>query len=230
MPGHRAGGEARPVLIVPVEMVHDRADKQRRVGDAAGHHHIGAGVERRLDRVGAEIGVGRHHARQQRFERLAGFHQRQFRHALDDLADIVADHDAAGNVAQAEIAGLAAHRARAARRVGGAHVADDADVALDAGRQDQRHAVMQARRVAQFRVAAARQIFARDRALGEAFEDEVVDLAALGQFERWLQPVVRSAGAAADADAVAFCHVVLLFQALPPRSWLMDRRCSSLLF
>jgi hypothetical protein len=65
----------------------------------AGQHDIGAGVERGLDRVGAKIGIGRDHARQQRFERLAGFHQRQLGHALDHLADIVANHHRAGDVA-----------------------------------------------------------------------------------------------------------------------------------
>ena len=121
----------------------------------------------------------------------------------------------AGDVAQAELAGVPAHRAGAGRRVGGAHVADDADVALDAGRQHQRHAVVQARRVAELGIAAARQVLAGDRALGEAFEDEIVDLALLGQFERRFEPVVRGAGAAADADAVSASHSDLLV-AVPP--------------
>ncbi len=47
------------------------------------------------------------------------------------------------------------------------------------------------------------QRFATDGALGEAFEDEIIQLAVLGHFDRWRNTVVGLPGATADAQGVA---------------------------
>jgi hypothetical protein len=52
------------------------------------------------------------------------------------------------------------------------------------GRQYQRHPLVQAWRIAQFGVAAAGKVLARDRPLGQALEHEIVDVALFGQFKR----------------------------------------------
>ena len=58
MPGERAGGERVPIVGVPAERMHQRAERQRGIGDAAGHHDVGALLERLRDRARAEIEIG----------------------------------------------------------------------------------------------------------------------------------------------------------------------------
>ena len=150
-----AGGGAlrdfRQIVIGPAEFMQHRRQKQRRIGHAAGQHDRRAGVERLADDVGAEIGVGGNHLRQDRFQRLAVFDQFETALMFDDARDIVAEHDRDRHVAEAEIGGLLARRARAAERIGGAHVADDADALLDAGRQHHAQPRVQRRRIAEVR-------------------------------------------------------------------------------
>ena len=140
--GHRrgafeqmAGGGAlrdfRQIVIGPAEFVQHRREKQRRIGHAPGQNNRRAGVERLTDDVGAEISVGGDHLRQDRFQRLAVFDEFETALMLDDARDIVAEHDRDRHVAEAEIGSLLARRARAAERIGGAHVADDADALLE---------------------------------------------------------------------------------------------------
>ena len=77
---------------------------------------IGAGGEALRHHIRAEIGVGRRHARQQRFQRRAVLHQRQFGMCAHEIGDLVALHHRAGDVAGAHVAGeLARNDARAAR-------------------------------------------------------------------------------------------------------------------
>ena len=44
VPGERAGGAARPVVRRPPELVDERREEQRRVGDAPRDHDVGAGA------------------------------------------------------------------------------------------------------------------------------------------------------------------------------------------
>jgi hypothetical protein len=69
---------------------------------------------------------------------------------------------------------------------------------------------MQRRRIAEFWVLAARQVFARHRPLGQALEHEVIEIAALSQFQGRLHAVVGSAGASADAYCFFRVHPAFL--------------------
>jgi hypothetical protein len=125
---------------------------------------------------------------------------------LHDARYVVAEHDGDRNIAKAQIGRFLARGARAAEWIGGAHVADDADAFAHAGRQHHAQARVQRRRVAEFRVFAARQIFARHGALGEALKNEVVDIAALGEFQRRHHSIIRGARTGADAYRFARFH------------------------
>ena len=126
MSRQRADGEPRVIVVAPVEPVQHRGQEQRRIGDAAGHHDRRAGRERVANHVGAEIRIGRRHARQQRLDRLAAFHERQLRIRAHDLGDVVAGHDRTGMSPRPSALRFFAHHARGAERVRGAHVGDDA--------------------------------------------------------------------------------------------------------
>ena len=77
--GRGALRDLRQIVVGPAEFMHHRRQKQRRIGHPAGQHDRRAGVERFADHVGAEIGVGGNHLRQDGFQRLAVLDQRQVR-------------------------------------------------------------------------------------------------------------------------------------------------------
>ena len=57
MSDQRAGAHARHVGGVPAEAMRDRRQKQGRIGEPAADNHVGPGIQRGHDRVGAEIGI-----------------------------------------------------------------------------------------------------------------------------------------------------------------------------
>ena len=179
-----------------------RAQEQRRIGDAPRHDHRRAGGERIANHVGAEVSIGGRHARQQRFDRLAVLHERELGIPAHDVGDVVAGHHGHRQVCDAQRLRFAPHRARSAQRIGRAHVGDDAHAVLAARGQHGLEALDEVRRVAALGVLQAREVLARDGALGETLEHEIVELAALGQIDGRLEAVVGEAGAGADADAV----------------------------
>ena len=66
--------------------------------------------------------------------------------------------------------------------------------------QHRAHALLEQRIVAAVGILALLLLRKRDRALGEAFEDEILNVALLGQFDRGLDPIAGIAGAGADPD------------------------------
>ena len=92
-------------------------------------------------------------------------------------------------------------------RVGGAEIGDQAHAsALEHGQQ-QFHAPLEQRIVAAVRILESPQLPQRDRALGQAFEPQILDVAALGQDQRGLQPIALESRAAADAYRAGHCSV-----------------------
>ena len=138
-----------------------------------------------------------------RFERLAGLHERRAAAACGGSRRRRRRARRRSETSPSPIS--SAWRRIAPRRGGGvrgAHVADDAHAVAQAGRQHRAHAVEQARRVALLRVLHPREVLARDRALGEALEDEIVELAPLRELDGRRDPVVGEARAGADAQQV----------------------------
>ena len=146
--------------------------------------------------------MGRDHVRQQAFHRFAGFHDRQFRHGADDAFDIVAFDYRDRHIAQPLFFGHLAHGARTAAGIGRAHIGDDANALVEAEWQDAFHALDQARVVAFLRVVALGQALARGGPLGQAFEDEEVQIGAFDQVDGGFDTVIRETGAYADAHYI----------------------------
>ena len=78
-------------------------------------------------------------------------------------------------------------------RIGRAHIGDDLDALCGAERQHRAHALFEQRVVAAFGILHPRLLRQRHRALAEAFEHEIVDLALLGELDRGLDTVARIA-------------------------------------
>ena len=148
MASERTVGELRIVVIRPAERVQHRTEEQRGIGHAPGDDHIGAGGEAPRHHIGAEIGIGRCHARQQQFQWRAVFHQRQFGMRAHHVGDFIARHHGAGIVRTAPLRRMFAHGARSTHRIGGAHVGDDLDATSQRRRHDRFHALQQHGRVA----------------------------------------------------------------------------------
>ncbi len=80
-------------------------------------------------------------------------------------------------------------------RIGRAHIGDDLDAFGGAERQHRAHALFEQRIVAALGILHPRLLRQRHRALAEAFEHEIIDLALLGEFDRRLDAIARIARA-----------------------------------
>ena len=213
MAHHGAARHAVEIVGLPAVLVGGGRQKQRRIGDAAGDDHVGAGGERGQQRIDAEIRVGRHQPFVRR-QRPAGFEHaigrpHQFQH-------VVAGHRGDLDIELAAF-GDFDDQVRRRDRIGGAHVGDQPHALLLDHRQQQFHAPREQHVVAFRRLLQLPQLRERDRALGEAFEPQVLQPAALGEYDRRLEAVAGEAGAGADAQRVR----------LPARHQLPGRLCTS---
>ena len=176
--------------------MHRRREKQRRVGDAPGEDDVGAGGERRQQRLGAEVGVG-------------GDQPGVVGDASAGLQDAVvrleqAEHVVAGDRRDLErdsaAPGDGEHRLCAGDRIRRAHIGQQAHAVALRHRQQQLHAPREQRVVAVVRILQLPQLRERDGALGEALEPEVGEPGALGEHHRRLEPVAGESCAGADAN------------------------------
>ena len=89
MANRGAACEAIDVIGRPPELVHERRNEQRGIGNATGDHDIGAARERGHQRLRAQIGIGRHERRVVR-ERKSAFHRRRVE--IEHVQHVVAGH------------------------------------------------------------------------------------------------------------------------------------------
>ena len=82
---------------------------------------------------------------------------------------------------------------RGGLRIGRAHIGDDLDALGGAERQHRAHPLFQQRIVAALGIFHPRLLRQRHRALAQAFEHEIIDLALLGELDRGLDAVARIA-------------------------------------
>ncbi len=80
-------------------------------------------------------------------------------------------------------------------RIGRAHIGDDLDALGGADRQHRAHPLLEQRIVTAFRIFHARLLGERDRALAEALEHQILDVALFGEFDRGLDAIARIARA-----------------------------------
>ncbi len=197
-------GEAaarEPVVVVagPAELVHQHAQRHRRVDAAPGDHHLRARVERGTDRRCAEIRVGAQHSLRQRRPAVHLAHafvaqRRQQRHHVVALDHRDAQFDALLGRQRRE-------RARAPVRIHAAGVADHADAARRDLAQHRLHRdVDEVGGIAGLGPLQPRAGEDRHRELGEVVEHQVVDFAAGHELRRGHRAVAPEARGAADPD------------------------------
>src|SRR5262245_3707830 len=130
MAGHKTGSQKLPIIVAPPQFVQGGGKKQRRIRDAAGDCDPCPGCQGLSHHVGAEVGVGRCHARQDRFERRAGFKQPQFRHRAHEIAYIIAGDYRDPYIPDSQFPAELTNGTRRRARIGGTHIGDDADVVV----------------------------------------------------------------------------------------------------
>ena len=176
-----AGREPVPVVPRPAVLVRERREEQRRVGDAAGDHDVGALRERVDDRARAEV--------RRREQRRAGERRRTARRCrgarTPGRARCAARRAAPSTSSPTTVAILMPVTPELARgldrgvrgrgRVDAARVGDDLRAAVGDERQRTREVRGKVARVAARLVALAVLLQDRERQLGERFEAEVVD-------------------------------------------------------
>ena len=131
-------------------------------------------------------------------KRCAALHQGEAGAGGDDLAHVVAQQHRAAPVGEAEIRGDLGRPAARRQRVGGAHVAEHGHAARRRCRQHRAHPLFELGVVAAPTPTPQAEGLARDGALGQAFEGDVVEAAALDQLHRRLPAVARKTCAGAD--------------------------------
>jgi hypothetical protein len=189
-----AARKAFDVVGRPAVLVHEGCDEQRWIRDPPGDDDVRTACERGQQRFRAEIRVGGHDRRVGR-ERNAAL--QRARGKIERIEHVVAGdrRDLDGN---AQAARDVDDRVGRRQRIGRAEIADERDAAsLDDG-QKRLDALGQASIVAACRITPAAQLRERDGALGQALEDEIVELAALGQVERRIEAIARESRAAAQ--------------------------------
>ena len=111
--------------------MHHRRHEQRRVGDAAGDHHVGASLQRVDDGTRAEVRDSEHDAVADGAQVGAGVHVAQLDASGAELVkargDVVARDRGHAHLPQAELARHRAHCRRRRARVHPPGVGDDAN-------------------------------------------------------------------------------------------------------
>ncbi len=203
MPDGQPLREPVPVVPAPVELVHDRAERERGIGDTAGDYDIGAAPERLRDRLRAQIGAGKQQALAHRRDVGAGVHMRQRLAArlqlVESIRDRVARHR--GNLRFPPIfAERAGDRFARALRIEAAGIHHEFHAVLGGERPQlgqHRHGIA---RVAGGRVLLPILLQDREGELGEVVGRDVVDAAALDRGANRAPGIAVEAQPGADTD------------------------------
>ena len=194
----------------PSELVDQRREGDGRVGDAAGDDHVGAKLERLHQPGGADIRICRQHAIANGGERLTGIHVDQRLACRNDRVEIreeiVAEHHRYFHaVAQTEIVCERADGRAAGQRIHASRVGDDANAAVDAGRQHISQMNEHVSRIPAVGISRALLLQNCHGDLGEVVHHQIIDGAALDLTPRG-GGVVSPEPAAIGHDDALFRH------------------------
>ena len=114
----------------PVEGVHQRTQRHRRIHAAPGDHDLGASIQRGLDRQGAQVGIGRQHLGWQGRAALKLLYRRLSRAQRCELRHHVVAGDHGDVDIDAQLRRQGAQGVGAALRIDAASVADHANALL----------------------------------------------------------------------------------------------------
>src|SRR6185503_20947717 len=173
-------------------------EKHRGVRDASGDHDIGAAPQRFRDGLGSEIRIGRNDIVD--VDGLPCLRKAAESVAAGELANVVAGHHRDREPSHAQSRGNLPHAVSRGGRVGGAHVGDDPDASSTRLGQDRFHALLEQRIEAGIGIAGLRLLRECDGSLGQALEDDDVEIAAFDELDGRLDAVAGVSGAAADTQ------------------------------
>ena len=196
---HRGSpGETIPVLERPAELVHDRCEEERRVGDAAGEDDIGLLAQALEQRFDAEVGIGGDDG----FARIEG--EGCGEAGGNAVEDIVPFDPGDAQAGETEAAGDGGGLRGGGARIGRAHIGDDAGAIPCAVRQDCFHALGEQGIEAGAAAAMAGQLGQSDGSLGEAFKDEVIEASVASEIHGGTDAIARET--CSDSDAQCLHH------------------------
>ncbi len=208
------GGAARESIDVvqgPAELVHQRCHEQRRIGDATREDDVGATRERGQHGFRAKVCIGRHDGTERR-QRHARLQRGRRRSSASSTSSPVTAATLMGSFSRRAMSTTASAAASgfAAPKL----LTSLTRLRTSVGSSDSTRSC-KSRVVAAGRIAPAAQLGQRDRALGKALEDQIVELAALGKIHGRIETIAREAGAAAESHSL---HRPLLIRARCPPS------------
>ena len=204
--GDRRGNPVRMRGVVfPAERMHDRADVDAIVGNPAGDHDVGARVQRLDDARGVDIGVGSDHAAANGGEVfVTGIHIDHRDPGRDDGVDLIEQVvsldqcDArAGQSERASVLGNAPSR-RAG--VDATAVGDEPGASLAGKGHHLLHVLHGIRDIPKLGVLQLLALQQRHGRFGQKVEAQVIEFAAVEQFERRIDAVAPKTGASAESD------------------------------
>ena len=187
MADQSAGAQARQVRGTPTEVMRQRRQKHRWVGQPTADDDIGLGAQRGENSVGAEIGVHADHRHANVRERALLVHEWLI--VRQEGCNVVTLDARDLQPFQTQFAGDLDGARNRGPRIGGAHVGDHGGARRHAGRQERMHAALEMRVVASRRVRHAIAMAEGHRALAQAFQHQYVEFAALDQVDRRDGPV-----------------------------------------
>ena len=163
MAGHGTAGQRVPLLAAPTKMRYRRAQRQRRVGHAAGHHNLRPGANGIRNLKSALINIGADKARGVKTFAQMRLHDG----AACIVRQVIAAQHGNARGRKPELLGQALNQAGGALRVGCAEITDDGDAVRQALGQHGAQLQLEQRLVAQLRVTAFAQVLIGQRALGQ---------------------------------------------------------------
>ncbi len=195
---HRRASQLVPIGFPPAVVRNRRADRERGIGHTTGDDDLRAGIECGGDRKCALVDIGADEA---------ALVESAFEAAADDLLaagarEIVALDHRDARCCEAEFLCEPQDQVCGRARIGGAEVADDRDLVLQAVGQDRPQFEVEQHLVTRIGIGLLRQLRQRERALGQHLEHHDCRPAALDQRAHdragRIDPVAREAGAAPD--------------------------------
>jgi len=167
--------------------------EQRGIRRTARDHYVGSAGQRGRHRFRAKIGIGRDQPVAKLLDAAVELENRKIAR-LASIQNVVADDGRDLQRRESERSRDFGGLLRRGFRVGRTHIGDDLDALGRAERQHRTHPLFQERIKAGFRVLHARLLRQRHRALAQAFEHEVIDVALLGELERRFDTIARITG------------------------------------
>src|SRR5579885_297726 len=202
VPGDRTGGQAVPVLLVPIELVNHGRQSQGGIGAAACNDHMSAGAQRLDERESAEISIGAYHAVANFPQWPAGIDVAQIgaagQHVIQAIIDIVTQHDRYPEAGNSGAAGRRENSLGASLGIHSARVGDHPQMLPF--RQDPGHQGPKIASVPELRVDPFLFLENRHGNLSQVVQAEVIDWPLLDQANRRFEPVAPEALSVSDAD------------------------------